>query len=284
MIIAATPTASVASPTPAINARQASLVLIDGRAASDYTAEHPLSLDPNRAVRIFVRLINADHQTVLSARSVRFQGRVLGLAFVSYETQVDLKAASGQSDTRSYRLDLVGLDRQATGLLPGRIQLIGANGRVVASRSFAIRVHGSLWSAYGIFGLAVAVITILLIAGAVAALVRGRQHKRRLQRALTFAAPGVGIGTIVLFVLSATGVLVPTPVECVAFLAAGGAVGFAAGFVTPRPYRGGHEAAAPRPVRSATGRIYSPLHAWEDAGLELTLPDGNPRRYPSASS
>ncbi len=284
VVVGLMPTAVAAAPTPAASARHSAVVLIDGRGVSHYSAEHPLSLVPSRPVKIYVRLTNPGDQDLLSVRSVRFQGRLLGLAFVSYETQVDLKAASGRTDTRSYRMDLQGLDRQATGLLPARVQLVDDSGRVVDSRTLAIRVHGSLWSAYGIFGLAVAAISVLLIAGAVAALVRVRQHRRRLQRALTFAAPGVGIGTFLLFLLSVRGVLVPTPVDWIAFLAAGAALGLAVGSLTPTPYRGWHEAVASRPMRSPTGRLYSPLHSGDDAGLELTAPDVNPRQYRKASS
>jgi hypothetical protein len=284
--IALVPTAvtAAAAPAPATSAGSTAVVLIDGRNASDYTADHPLSLMSSRPVKMYVRLTNAGHQDSLSVRSVRFQGRVLGLAFVSYETEVDLKAAPGQTDTRSYRLDLVGLNRQATGLMPARIQLIDDHGRVVGARSFAVRVHGSLWSAYGVFGLAVALLSLLLIVGAVAALVRARQHRRRVQRALTFAVPGVGIATFAVFLLSATGALVPTPPEWIAFLAMGGVLGLAAGASTPTPYSGGHEAGASRPARPATDHPYSPLHSWKDAGLELTVPDVEAHRYPSASS
>src|SRR5689334_18418553 len=94
-------TAVAASPR-ASGAPQSSVVLVDGRDASYYTAEHPLTLVPNRCLNIYVRLTNTGHQGSLSVRSVRFQGRVLGLAFLSYETQVDLKAAAGNTDTRIY--------------------------------------------------------------------------------------------------------------------------------------------------------------------------------------
>jgi hypothetical protein len=222
---------------------------------------------------VFVRWTNRGSASSLSVRSVRFQGRVLGLAFVSYETQVDLKAAPGRTDTRSYRLGLTGVGRQATGLLPARIQLVDDKGRVINTRNFVVRVHGSLWSAYGILGLAVAALSVLLIAGAVAALIRGRQHRRRLQRGLTFAAPGAGVGAFVLFLLSAAAVVVPTPPAWIAFLAVGGVFGLAVGLVTPTPYRGGHEAAVSPPIRAGSGRRYSPLHAGEDAGLDVTMPE-----------
>jgi hypothetical protein len=217
---------------------------ISGRAVSTATAQHPLSISPNRSPSISVHLRNLRSQLVV-VRSVRLESQVLGLTFLNSEARIDMAVGPGQAASRTFPTDLFGVQRQATGLLPARLALLDTSGRVVASQSFAIRIRGSWWSVYGRFGFAVAALTLVLLLSALWELVRGRQPRRRWRRGLTLALPGLGLGFVLLFVLSAAGILLPTPRLCAVFLGTAGVLGFVAGMATPKPYRGGHEAAVP---------------------------------------
>jgi hypothetical protein len=245
-------------------------VKIDGQDVSRYNTDRPLNLSPGRPADVLVRLSNASGQRTRSVRSVRLESRILRLTFVSYETEVDLKAPPGGSDTRHYRISLLRIGRQATGLLPARVVLLDADGRTLQSRSLAIRVHGSVWSTYGMCGLAVAAISFVLLAAAVLALFRGRQHRSRVGRGLALAVPGIGIGVVLLFGLSAAGLVVPYAVEWTVVMVAGGVVGFLVGCSTPAPYRGGHEAV----VLPKTRRIVPPAPD-EEGEDDFILPIGN---------
>ena len=73
----------------------------------------------------------ADHP--VDIRQVQLDGRVLGLTFFSYMTSVDFAAAPGATDTLRYRVDLTGLNGQATGLTGGELILRDSTGAVVAT-------------------------------------------------------------------------------------------------------------------------------------------------------
>jgi hypothetical protein len=211
-------------------------VHIDGHDVASADADHPLRLSPNQPAVIDVRLANPQSRNApVLVRSLRFDGRVLGLAFFSYATRIDLVAPPGGSDERSFSIDLTGLDGQATGLIPARVQLIDPHGTAIATQGFVVDVRGSLWSVYGVFGLAVAAITILLLGGALWALFRGRQQENRWRRGLTFAGPGLGVGFVLTFTLSATRLLVPSPGTWALLIGLGGCIGFAAGYLAPSP-------------------------------------------------
>jgi hypothetical protein len=217
---------------------------LNGRAVSTATAQHPLTVPPNSSPSVSLHLRNLRPRQVL-VRSVRLESQVLGLSFLNSEARIDMAVGPGRAVSRTFPVDLFGLREQATGLLPARIVLLDSGGRVVASQSFALRVHGSWWSVYGRFGFAVAALTLVLLAAALWELVRGRQPGGRWRRGITLALPGVGLGFVLVFVLSASGLLLPSPVCCAVFLGAGGVLGFVAGLLTPNPYRGGHQAATP---------------------------------------
>jgi hypothetical protein len=90
---------------------------------------------------------------------------------------------------------------------------------------------------YGLFGLAVLVLTACSLAGALVALARHRLHPNRWWRAVRFATPGIGAGAVVVFTLGVLRVLAPQPTTAVPLVLVGAAVGFVAGYLTPGPDR-----------------------------------------------
>jgi hypothetical protein len=209
-------------------------VTLDGRDVGTATGNRPLRLRPGRALPVLVRVTAAGSQPV-KIRDVKLEGRVLGLAFFTYATQVDLSAAPGTPDERRYDINLIDLQGEATGLLPARVVLYDDKGSVVATRSLVVDVRGSLRSVYGTFGIAVAAITVLLLVSALWKLRRGELPENRWRRALTFALPGLGLGFVSTFTMSALRWLVPAPSTWTALLLVGAAVGFALGYLTPTP-------------------------------------------------
>jgi hypothetical protein len=207
---------------------------VDGRDVGDYDSNHALQLSPQAEARIAVRVKNLG-RTPLKVRFVLFEGRVLGLAFFSYTTRVDLQAAPGAIDERAFSIDLLNLDGQATGLIPARVVLLDPQGRAVGSRSLTVDVRGSLRSVYGTFALAVAAATLLLLASALWGLGTGRSHPNRWRRAMTFAGPGLGVGFVLTFTLSALRLLVASPTAWTLLILLGGITGFVAGYFSPTP-------------------------------------------------
>jgi hypothetical protein len=231
IVVAAAPTAGAAA-----SPRLSWSVAIDGHDVRTLDSNSPLRLTPSRSPTIDVRVSN-NGATPVRVRAVRLEGRILGLAFFSYSTAVDLQAAPGASDERRFSIDTLSLDGQATGLLPTRVSLLDSKGGVIVSRSLAVDVRGSLRSVYGAFGLAVAAITLLLLVGALWRLLTDRLHQNRWRRGMVFCAPGLGVGFTVIFTLSALRLMVPSWSASGLVLLVCGVIGFAAGYVTPTPYR-----------------------------------------------
>ena len=229
---------AVAAALPVGTARADSGVVVvasvDGHAVADADANNPLVLHP--ADDTLVRVEVANHgSSPVEVRSVRLRAKVLGLAFFSYTTRVDLTVAPGSTGTRTFALDLSDLDGQATGLLPAEVDALAPGHTVLASQRATVDVKGKLLSVYGVFGLAVAGIVLLLLVTLGLRLVRRTLPDSRWSRASLFAVPGLGLGLVAVFTLGALRVLVPAQGTALVLLAGGTVVGLVLGYLTPAP-------------------------------------------------
>ncbi|MFE9323900.1 hypothetical protein ACIHDR_21340 [Nocardia sp. NPDC052278] len=207
---------------------------IDDRDIAETSATEPLRLEPNSTIRVAVALTN-NSDGALHIRRVDLAGRVLGLTFFSYSTAVELTIAPGRSEALKYRLDLTGLEGQATGLIVADLAVIGDDGAPIASIPLDTDVRGSLYSVYGLFGIALAVLTALAIADAALAIARHRLSTNRWQRGLRLLAPGIGIGLIFGFTASVLRWWVPDTGLWLAVAGVSASVGFLLGYCSPTP-------------------------------------------------
>jgi hypothetical protein len=243
-VLAATIPTGLAGPATAAGAVQATAT-IDGQEVSRATADHPLQLRGDRPAIVRVSVSNAGTSDVV-VRSVRIEGSVVGLMLFAYETRVDLRVPGRGRGEREYALDLVDLSKQAVGLLPAHVQLLDEQRHVISSEAFSTKVHGSLTSVYGLFGILVAGITALLLAGALLRLATHRLADNRWKRATTFGTAGLGLGLTLTFTLSALAVLLPSPGRWATITFVSGAALFGVGYLTPSP--DGEERAFEAPV------------------------------------
>jgi hypothetical protein len=194
----------------------------------------PLRLVPGQFVDVELKVANSgDHAAHL--RRVDISGRVLGLVFFSYLVPLDVWVAPGATDTVHYRLELIGLDGQAIGLMRGDVAVVGDNGDRSAWMPMISDVRGSLLSVYGLFGIGLLILTVLASVDAGLAIRRHRLSGNRWLRGLRLLTPGVGVGLVLLFTATVVRLWVPrTPVWLV--IAAGTAAAFfAIGYFTPTP-------------------------------------------------
>jgi hypothetical protein len=117
----------------------------------------------------------------------------------------------------------------------GTISLFGPNGSSVASQPLVSNVHGSLDSLYGLFGLAVLVLTVSSLATALLAMARHTLSQNRWMRGVRFLIPGFGIGLVLTFTLSAFRVFTAGPGHWLPLLIVTSVGGFAIGYLTPAP-------------------------------------------------
>ncbi len=207
---------------------------INGQAVSGPDQKHPIPLDPQGTAQVTVRIANNGADPV-SVRRIELSGRVVGLTFFSFDTSVNLTVAPGTSSQLAYTLDLTGLDGQATGLIPSSLSLYGVDRKVISSHEFVSDVRGSLRSVYGLFGLALLILTLLALADVALSIARHRMPANRARRGLRTMTPGIGIGLVLVFTLSALRVWVPSPGHWLV-VAAVFAVGFfVLGYLSPSP-------------------------------------------------
>ncbi len=268
---------------------------LGGRDVASATSNRPIVLDPSAGSELRVTVQNTGSVPV-KVRAAVLEGRVIGLPFFSYRTRLDLTLAPGAGDERVVSLDLSDLGDQATGLIPARIRLVGDQREVLATQSFVSDVRGRGMSVYGVFGLVIAAVTVLLLLGLVLNLVRGRLPANRWQRAMQFLPAGVGVGFVATFTLSATRVLSPSPTLWVPLVLACAAIAFVLGYLAPGPdldeddeatdtlprQRARRAAAATAAVGGGgAAAIFADRRA--DAGGVGTYDDGTPHGDASAS-
>ncbi len=223
-----------AAPVAAGGSGIRSVIEVNGRDISTVRPSHPLVIDAKQGLVVHVMATNAGSKPV-TVKTVRLDSHFVGLTFITYATRVDMVLPPGQSDQREFRLDVDDVGGQAYGLLPGRIALLSPNRSVLDQSSFPIRVQGSVTSIYGVFGLAVGGITVLLLLAAFLRLAAGRLPANRWSRAMRFCIPGLGVGLTLSFTASVLELLVPSPTKSLSAVVVGGIIGFVLGYLTPSP-------------------------------------------------
>lgn len=205
---------------------------INGRPLGQIDANEPLRLEPEEGALLDLTLSNHSAQEV-NVRSVRLDGQVMGLTMYNFTTRIDLELAPGSETTRTFELDLIDLSGQATGLIPSRLQLLDDERNVLQEASFPADIRGSMTSVYGVFGMAMLGITLVLLAGLLLDIRSTRMPRNRWRRALRFVPVGIGVGLVLTFSLSALRQLTPSATSwtTVVLLCAAGA--FALGYLLP---------------------------------------------------
>jgi hypothetical protein len=222
---------------------------VDNRELAQASPNKPVRLQDARPAVMNVKVTNGSGRELL-VRSVRMQGRVIGLTMFSYEARVDLRVPPAATEEVTYEIELVDLSKQAVGLIPARVQLLDADRHVIATQRFESDVDGSVRSVYGLFGLVVAAITVVLFVSALVRLANHRLPANRWKRGTRFGVVGLGAGLTITFTLSAFGILYPAPSLWLTLLILGGGGMFAFGYLTPNP-----DDVVPEPVSGDDRRL-----------------------------
>ena len=172
---------------------------------------------------------------------------MIGMAFFSYSTRLDVVLPPGTQTARQFDVDITDLTGQATGKLPATVSLIGPDRKVLDHQDFTVGVAGSMFSVYGAFGLIIAAITAIVLAGLLIAIWRRQLHRNRWQRGIRFLPAGVGIGLVLTFTVSATGLLAPSPALWLPVVLVCAGTAFLVGYLLPVGAEpGGSDGSAPQ--------------------------------------
>ncbi|MGW5050580.1 hypothetical protein [Actinokineospora sp. NPDC004072] len=218
---------------PAASARSEPLEVIatlDGRSISGRT----VAFDPARPAELSITAINPTGQA-RQVRLVRVSGVALALTFFAYDTTIPFEVPARGEDTRTFPLDVRDLDGQAIGLLPTSVELLAEDRTVLGGVDTVADVRGSLWSVYGVFGIAMAVLTALTWASALLALARHRLSANRFRRALRFLPAGAGTGLVAVVTLSVLRLVPPEPAVEIPIVLGAACIAMLLGFLTPHP-------------------------------------------------
>lgn len=209
-------------------------VAVNGQPALTSSDARPAQLYPNRPAEVHLTVTNGGSTTV-DVATVRFQGQVLDLPLFSFNSDVNLVVAPGSSGSLTFPVSMTGVGGQATGLVVSNVTLLSTSGGTIATQAIVTNVHGSLKSIYGLFGLAVLVLTVSSLLFALIALARHTLPQNRWMRAIRFLIPGFGIGLVLTFTLSAFGIFTPGPGHWLSLMVVTTVGGFAVGYLTPAP-------------------------------------------------
>jgi hypothetical protein len=207
---------------------------IDGQDVSFTASAEPIPLYPDKIADVVVDVANHSKDPI-EVGSVQLTGRVLGLTFFSFVTGVELTVAPGESRTVNYKLDLTDLKHQATGLIKTELIVRNQARDTVAVVHMVADVRGSLWSVYGLLGLALLVLTTLAIVDAAIAIRRHKDSQNRWRRGLRMLTPGIGIGLVLAFTASVARWWVPSTQQWLLLAGITAALFFVLGYFSPTP-------------------------------------------------
>lgn len=207
---------------------------VDGHDVAIAASAEPIPLYPDRTVDVAVDVANHGKDPIEIA-AVQLVGRVLGLTFFSFATGVELTVAPGASGTVHYQLDLTDLKHQATGLIDTELIVRNHARDQVAVVHMVADVRGSLWSVYGLLGLALLVLTVLATIDAAIAIARHKDSQNRWRRGLRLLTPGIGIGLVLAFTASVARWWVPSTHLWLLVAGFTAVTFFALGYFSPTP-------------------------------------------------
>lgn len=193
-----------------------------------------VALTPDEPLELTITAENPGTEA-RSVRLIRVSGVALALRFFAYDTTLPFQVPARGRVTRTFPLDVRDLDGQAVGLLPTSIELLTEDRTVLGSAETVADVRGSLWSVYGVFGLAMLGLTAFAWAGALLALARHKLSANRFRRALRFLPAGVGTGLVAVVSLSVLRMVPPAPAVEIPVVIGAAIIAMVLGFLTPHP-------------------------------------------------
>ncbi|RIK06435.1 MAG: hypothetical protein DCC49_11490 [Acidobacteria bacterium] len=245
------------SMTPAAAQTKSANINVSINGANVKGVSEPLKLDAS-APQHFKISVNNSSSAEVHVAIVSFEGKVVGLPVFRCEGLVSLVVPPGGAADQEFEMDSNCLKDQATGLMPAKITVYDQNRAMLDSWNLTLDISGSLKSIYGLFGIALAALTVLSILGGLISLARHRLSPNRWSRAMRFAIPGIGLGFTIVFALAAAGIAVPTATMWIPVVGASFAALGLFGYFSPKPDEPEDFASSPQPATLAGDTVVMP--------------------------
>jgi len=187
--------------------------------------------DDPAQIELTMRNVSGD---VTEVRYLRFEGEVLDMIFLTYDTAVSVELGPGESQTLpSVLLDFYDLGGQASGYLRGTISLYDADRVQLGSNEVFLDASGDGFSTLSLFNVLLLAATAAGLAWNLLRLSQRKLPSNSMVRALRFLAVGAGAGLTLAVAFSTLRIWPLDTLMWVLFTVIGAIIGYAVGFVLP---------------------------------------------------
>ena len=207
--------------------------VLNGVSVTDSSPGDPIKLTSDEPAQLELTLRNVS-DTEQTVRYVRFEGQVIDMIFLTYDTAVSVELEPGESRALPpVLLDFYDLGGQANGYLRGHVQLYDAEREILGSQQAFLNASGSGFSTLALFNV---LLLLGTVAGAAWNLVRLAQRRlppNRFTRGVRFLAIGAGLGLTLAVAFSTLRIWPLDTVAWLFFAIVGAIAGYVVGFMLP---------------------------------------------------
>jgi hypothetical protein len=207
--------------------------VLNGVDIADTEPNDPVTLVDDETAQLELTMENVTSESV-TVRFVRFEGEVLDMTFLTYDTSIRVELAPGE--TRAIPpvlLDFYDLGGQATGYLRGHVQLFDEAREIIGSQPVFLDADGDGFSTLAWFNLLLLVGTAGGLGWNLMRLAQRRLPSNRFVRALRFLAIGGGAGLTLAVAFSTLSLWPLGTFAWILFTVVGAIIGYAVGFILP---------------------------------------------------
>lgn len=207
--------------------------ILNGDDLAATSPNKPVRISDDQTAELTLSLTNVSNEPI-TVRYVRFEGEVIDMIFLTYDTALSVPLAPGESRTLPpVLLDFFDLGGQARGYLRGTVQLYDENRDAIGSQPMFLDASGDGMSTLELFNLLLLAATVVGMAWNLLRLAQRRLPTNRFVRALRFLAVGAGAGLTLAVAFSTLRIWPLRTLWWVLFTVVGAVIGYAIGLLLP---------------------------------------------------
>jgi len=200
---------------------------------SESAPNDPVRLSDTETATLQLDLTNVSDQEV-TVRFIQFEGQVIDMVFLTYDTGVRFNVAPGESvSVPPIQLDFFDLGGQASGFLRGNVHLFNPERDLIGTQEVFLEADADGFSTLTLFNLLLLVVTVAGLAWNLLRMAQRRLPSNRFVRAMRFLAVGAAAGLTIAVAFSTLRIWPLDTFGWVLFTAVGAAIGYVVGFVLP---------------------------------------------------
>jgi len=207
--------------------------ILNGTEVSKSAPRSPVSLVGADIAQLELKMTNVSDEPV-TVRYIRFEGEVIDMIFLTYDTAVRVEIAPGETETiPPVLLDFYDLGGQASGYLRGHVQLYDEDREIIGSEQMFLNASGDGFSTLSLFNVLLLIATAAGAAWNLLRLAQRRLPANRFVRAMRFLAVGAGAGLTLAVAFSTLRIYPLGTLGWLLFTIIGSIIGYLVGFVLP---------------------------------------------------